>query len=164
MGRRYKCESSACGSQSREWDHEKEQARQPPAVHRPRERQVVASAPRVASSPKPLKPGAEFLYCVQIHKAGSSHFSCSLNSPVGEGESKVIAAARRGVTGRTADGKSALKGQLVHCELVGLDQPPVPRESTKMAALWLLPLQRAPETGQFLQARSVRHSGLEVSR
>lgn len=88
----------------------------------------VASAPGVASSPRPLKPGAELLCCVQIHKTGSSVFSCSLNSAVGEGEREVVAAARHGVTGRTADGQGTLEGQLVHRELVGVDQPPVPRE------------------------------------
>lgn len=41
--------------------------------------------------------------------------------------------ARHGVTGRTADGKGTLKGQLVHCELVGVDQPPVSGESSEMA-------------------------------
>lgn len=37
----------------------------------------VASAPGVASSPRPLKPGAELLCCVQIHKTGSSRFLLS---------------------------------------------------------------------------------------
>lgn len=36
-----------------------------------------------------------------------------------------------GVTGWTAEGQRALQGQLIHRELVGVDQPLVSRESTE---------------------------------
>lgn len=64
---------------------------------------------------------------------------CALSTVAGEGEREVIAAPCRGVAGRAAGRKSTLQGQLVHCELVGVDQPPVPRGSREKAVLTDLP-------------------------
>lgn len=58
-----------------------------------------------------------------------SHRGCSLNTVVGKSKCEVIVVTCHGVTGWTAEGKSTLEGQLVHGELIGMDQPPVPRES-----------------------------------
>lgn len=69
--------------------------------------------PGLLASPKPLKPRAVLCFLSISH--------CPLSTVVGEGEREVIAVPRRGVAGRAAGGKSTLQGQLVHCELVGVD-------------------------------------------
>lgn len=48
---------------------------------------------------------------------------------MGERQCEVIAVSSRGVMGQAADRKGALKGQLVHSKLIGMDQAAMSRGS-----------------------------------
>lgn len=70
-----------------------------------------------------------FLPKIELIQECLAFAGCSLNTVAGKSKCEVIAVTRHGGTGRTAEGKSTLEGQLVHGELIGMDQPPVPGES-----------------------------------
>lgn len=137
-GRRHESESSACGGTQ---SHEREQSRvttsscSQAARDRGEKRRQCRN---VGCHTSAVWGGASFPHALTTWcRAPSNWFfplspfcrGCSLNAVIRKGKCEVIAVTRHGGTGRTAEGKSALEGQLVHGELVGMDQPPVPRES-----------------------------------
>lgn len=141
VGKADTCESSVCGSQSQERGTSAGKSLTSPSCAvtggngqgRAGRGKVHHASTRGCFLPQTFETGSRGPVVLSISL-------CPLRTVGGEGEREVIAVTRRGVAGGAAGGKSALQGQPVHSELVGVDQPPVPRGAQRgpsyRSALW----------------------------